>query len=109
MSIGQGRRELDPVRAPPPGLRRRFFPAAFAGTGVAAAATFRAAAQRFLCAAAGGEAGSRPERRSGAARKSDYPKRNCFPESLSLRAARFTATTYSAVCRMIAAHLGQVM
>jgi hypothetical protein len=41
--------------------------------------------------------------------KPDYPKRNCSRESLSLWAARFLATTYSAVCRMVAAHLGQVM
>jgi hypothetical protein len=36
----------------PPGLRRRFFRAAIAGAGDAGAATFRPAAQRFLCAAA---------------------------------------------------------
>jgi hypothetical protein len=41
------------IRARPSGLRRRFFLAAFAGTGVAAATLgFRAAAQRFVCAAA---------------------------------------------------------
>jgi hypothetical protein len=42
------------IRARPSGLRRRFFLLAFAGAGVAAAATaaFRKAAERFLCAAA---------------------------------------------------------
>ena len=41
------------IRARPSGLRRRFFLAAFAGAGVAAPAAlaFRAAAQRFFCAA----------------------------------------------------------
>jgi hypothetical protein len=41
------------IRARPTGLRRRFFLAAFAGAGAAAAAlAFRRPAQRFLCAAA---------------------------------------------------------
>ena len=42
------------IRARPSGLRRRFFLAAFAGAGVAAASVLalRAAAHRFLCAAA---------------------------------------------------------
>ena len=39
------------IRARPSGLRRRFFLAAFAGAGVAAACGFREAALRFLCAA----------------------------------------------------------
>jgi hypothetical protein len=39
------------IRGRPSGLRRRFFLAGFAGAGVAAFG-FRAAAQRFLCAAA---------------------------------------------------------
>ena len=39
------------IRGRPSGVRRRFCLAAFAGVGVAAAFGFRAAAQRFLCAA----------------------------------------------------------
>ena len=40
------------IRIRPSCLRRRFFPAAFAGATVAAATIFRPAAHRFLCAAA---------------------------------------------------------
>jgi hypothetical protein len=42
------------IHARPSGLRLRFFLAAFAGSGVAAAVASRAAAHRFRCAAAMG-------------------------------------------------------
>jgi hypothetical protein len=61
------------IRALPSGLRRGFFRAAIAGTGVAAAFGFRATAHRFLCAAAMrawalDRARTRPSFRSPAAR-----------------------------------------